>query len=149
MRPAELPTDSAELQAVLTRYVDSCDGYLQAAEVMEQPDVATDFREIADRRRLIVERLAGLIAEQGEKADLKGSAEAQMHRWWIQLRAELTDEELRATLQECLRGEKELARTVEDVMANGGLAPEHLSLLDEVAVELRQAIQIFETVTGH
>jgi hypothetical protein len=47
-------TDAPELQNVLTRYVDSYDGYRQAAEVVESPHLATAFLEIADRRKIIV-----------------------------------------------------------------------------------------------
>lgn len=108
MTAAPAPTDAAELQAVLTRYVDSCNGYEQAADVMDDPRLAADFLQIAKRRQLIVERVAGMIRKQGEKPDLGGSTEALLHRWWIQLRAGLTTEELRATLAECIRGEREL-----------------------------------------
>jgi uncharacterized protein (TIGR02284 family) len=148
MTDSDLPTDAAELQAVLTRYVDSCNGYRQAADVMEDPRMSADFRQIARRRERIVERVADLIRRQGEKADLGGSAEAQLHRWWIQLRAELTTEELRATLQECIRGERELFRTVDDVLKNGELSPDHAGLLHEVVAELRDAILTFETALG-
>lgn len=140
------PTDAAELQTVLTRYVDSHDGYLQAAEVVDSPNLATAFREIAARRAIIVEHVATLIVEEGATPDEEGSPEAAIHRWWIRVRATMTDEEFKATLAECVRGEKELARTIDEVLEHGNLEATHAAIVAEVAAELKEALQTFEMV---
>lgn len=140
------PTDAAELQSVLTRYVDSYDGYLQAAEAVDSPNLAAAFREIAARRKIIVEHVAALITKQGEKPDAEGSPEAAIHRWWIRLRTTMTNEEFKATLAECVRGEKELARTVDEVLEHGNLETSHAAVVAEVAAGLKEALQTFEMV---
>ncbi len=140
--------DAAELQNVLTRYIDSCEGYSQAAEVMESPDAASAFLEIAARRKDIVAKVADLILRLGEKPDRSSSPEATVHRWWIRIRAELTDEEFRATLEECIRGEKELRRTLDDAIESGCLESANSQLLKEISQELHAAIQTFETALG-
>jgi uncharacterized protein (TIGR02284 family) len=140
------PTDAAELQSVLTRYVDSHDGYLQAAEVVDSPHLADAFREIAARRKVIVEHVAALIIQQGEKPDADGSPEAAIHRWWMRVRATMTDEEFKATLAECVRGEKELARTIDEVLEHGNLEATHAAIVAEVASELKEALHTFEMV---
>jgi len=145
MPPAK---DSADLQNVLTRYVDSCDGYVQAAEVIEGPHLKAAFLEIAGRRELIVKRISNLIQKQGAKADVDGSPEAAIHRWWIRVRAQMSTKELEATLAECVRGEKELERTVSDALENGALDSANASTLAEIATELRAAIHTFETALG-
>ncbi len=141
-------TDAAELQNVLTRYIDSYDGYHQAAEVVDSPTLAAAFLEIADRRKVIVQHVATLIVHQGEKVDPSGSPEAAIHRWWIRLRANMTDEEFKATLAECVRGEKELARTIQDALDHGNLEANHASIVAEVSTELREALHTFESVLG-
>lgn len=148
MPAAEQPrvTDAAELQNVLTRYIDSYDGYNQAAAVVESPTLAAAFLEIAARRQVIVERVASLIIKQGEKVDIDGSPEAAVHRWWIRIRAMMTDEEFKAVLAECVRGEKELARTIQDVLDHGNLEPGHATIIAEVSAELQEAIHTFESV---
>ena len=139
-------SDAAELQNVLTRYVDSCDGYMQAAEVVESPSLAAAFMEIAARRKIIVAHVAALIVRQGEKPEVDGSPEAAIHRWWIRVRAKMTDEEFKATLAECVRGEKELARTIQEALDHGNLVANHASIIAEVATELKEAIHTFESV---
>lgn len=139
-------TDAAELQNVLTRYIDSYDGYTQAAAVVDSPTLAAAFLEIAARRQVILQHVAVLIVQQGEKADTSGSPEAAIHRWWIRVRAMMTDEEFKSTLAECLRGEKELARTIQDTLDHGQLEANHAVIVAEVSAELKAAIATFESV---
>jgi len=141
-------TDAAELQNVLTRYSDSYFGYLQAAEVVQCESLATAFVEIAARRKEIVKRVASMIAAQGEKPDTKGSPEGVIHRWWICVRAGMSEEEFRATLEECVRGETELARTVSEALEVGALLPDHAELLAQVKVELEEALRTFRIALG-
>lgn len=143
------PTDTAELQSVLTRYVDSCDGYQQAAEVVDSPSLAAAFLEIAARRKVIVGHLADLLIKQDEKPDANGSPEAAVHRWWIRVRAAMTDEEFKVTLAECVRGENELARTIEEALEHGNLETNHAAIVREVAAELQEALQTFKMVIDH
>lgn len=140
--------DAAELQNVLTRYIDSYDGYTQAAAVVDSPSLAAAFLEIAARRKIIVQHVAVLIVQQGEKADTGGSPEAALHRWWIRVRALMTEEEFKATLAECVRGEKELARTIQDALEHGNLEENHAAIVAEVSTELKEAIHTFESVLG-
>jgi len=73
-------SNAAELQNVLTRYVDSHDGYFQAAQVVESPNLKAAFLKIAERRKTIVAHGADLIVRQGDKAEVDGSPEAAIHQ---------------------------------------------------------------------
>ena len=141
-------TDAAELQNVLTRYIDSYDGYQQAAAVVEDAGLAAAFLEIAERRKIIVEHVTTLIVKQGEKPDVEGSPEAALHRWWIRVRACMSDEEFKATLAECVRGETVLAKTIQNALDHGDLDSTHAAILSEVSAELKAALQTFETALG-
>lgn len=138
--------DAAELQNVLTRYVDSYDGYTQAAEVVDSPGLKAAFLEIAARRKIIVAHVATLIVKQGHKPEVEGSPEAAFHRWWMRARANMTSEEFKATLAECVRGEKELARTIQGALDHGNLEANHAAILAEIATELKEALHTFESV---
>ncbi len=140
--------DAAELQRVLTRYVDSCEGYTQAAEVTDSQDLSGAFLEIAQRRTKIVAKVSQLIRSHGDKADETSSPEAAIHRWWMGVRAKISTEELHATLAECVRGEKELRRTIQGAIDSGCLDSTNSKLLGEISLELHAAIQTFETALG-
>lgn len=142
-------TDATELQDVLTRYVDSRDGYLQSADLISSPALSDSFRAIAQRREAIALKVADFIASQGGKADIEGSAEAGLHRWWIRLKEKMTDHETGAILDECIRGEEELARTLEHALEGGDLQSPHRPLIEEALAEVRVAIRSFRTAVTH
>lgn len=137
--------DASELQKVLTRFVDSVDGYRQAAAAVGAPDLIGAFLEISSRRVQIVSRLARWIAAEGVKSDLDSSPEAALHRWWLKLRADLSDNDLHAVLAECVRGEKELRRTLHGALETGELDPSRRETLIEIEGEVTHAIETFRS----
>jgi uncharacterized protein (TIGR02284 family) len=139
------PSEVAELQAVLTRYVDCHAGYVQAAKVVKWPSLAKVFLEIAQRRESVIKRLTRWIEGHGGEADLAGSPEAALHRWGMRVRAQLSSEEFHSTLTECLRGEQELARTLKETMTHHDLEPNQLAILPDVEAELNSAIRTLES----
>ena len=58
----------------------------------------------------------------------------------------MTDEEFKVTLAECVRGEKELARTIQVALDHGNLEGNHAAIIAEVATELKEALNTFESV---
>lgn len=138
-------SDATRLQDVLTRYVDSRDGYLQAAKLVPQRGLAESFELIAQRRDLIATKVAALILEQGLKPDDDGSMEAGVHRWWIRVRDKMTDQEADAILSECVRGEQELARTLQAALEDEHTLPEHRELLSDALSEVKLAMHAFES----
>lgn len=142
-------SDAAELQEVLTRYVDSRDGYIQASLLVEEPGLVEAFKAIAHRRQDIAGRVAAMIREQGTPVDAEGSPEAGVHRWWIRLRDQMTTTESKTILEECLRGENELARTLTDALEHGHLTDEHQLIIREALAEVEQAILAFSSAVGH
>jgi hypothetical protein len=52
-------------------------------------------------------------------------------------------------LAECVRGEQELARTIQEALEHGNLDETHAKIVAEVARELTEALKIFQTVLNH
>ncbi len=138
-------SDALRLQDVLTRYVDSRDGYLQAAKLVPQKGLSESFALIAQRRDAVAARIAGLIQAQGTKPDEDGSVEAGVHRWWIRLRDKMTDQEADAILSECVRGEEELERTLQAALEDEHTLEEHRPLLEDALAEVRLAKSAFDS----
>ena len=139
-------SEALELQEVLTRYIDSRDGYLQAAELAEDTGLSAAFAAIAERREKIAGKIAATMGDLGKRPDLEGSPEAELHRWWIRLKERFASHESKAVISECLRGEKELARTLEDALSEGHLEDSHAALVSEALAEVQVAIGAFENV---
>ena len=143
-------SDSSQLQDVLTRYRDSHDGYLQAAELISLPELASAFRDIAARRSVISEELATLIQHDGFRPDLDGSNEAGIHRWWLRLREKMTDQkhDANAVLSECIRGETELARTLQSALDSDSVLPSHVPILTRALDEVKLAVRSFDALVS-
>lgn len=141
-------SDSSQLQDVLTRYRDSHDGYLQAAELISLPELAAAFRDIAARRAIISEEVATLIEKDGFRPDLDGSNEAGLHRWWLRVRDKMTDQnhDANAVLSECIRGETELARTLQSALDSESVLPSHIPILTRALDEVKMAVHSFDVL---
>ena len=141
-------SDSSQLQDVLTRYRDSQNGYLQAAELVSLPGLAAAFRDIAARRVVISEQVATLIEEDGFRPDHDGSNEASVHRWWLRLRDKMTDQnhDANAVLSECIRGETELARTLQNALESESVLPSHVPILTRALDEVKLAVRSFDAL---
>lgn len=143
IEPAESPVP--DLQNVLTRYADSYEGFHQAAELAQKPDLAAAFREIAGRRREVGRHVAKLIRQEGGKPEPAGSVEGEAHRWWMRLREKLSDDELQAVLAECVRGEEVLAGSLESALDSPDLTPEQRAVLREALDEVKAGIGHFSS----
>ena len=139
-------SEAFELQEVLTRYIDSRDGYLQAAELAQDTGLSSAFAAIAERRGKIALKIARMVGDLGKNPGLEGSPEAGLHRWWIRLKDRFAKHESKAIIAECLRGEKELARTLGAALTEGHLEASHVDLVAEALDEIRIAIGAFENV---
>lgn len=144
MNPATILQEADALQEVLTRYVDSRDGYKQAAETVTDEGLTRTFQHIAERRDRIAGRVAELLHSDGRQPDVSGSTEAGVHRWWIRMRDKLSDHDSSSVVEECLRGEKELSRTLHSVAESGNLTVDHAPLIAEAISEVDLAIRAFE-----
>lgn len=146
--PASSVNDCPELQDVLTRFVDSRDGYLQAAETIGDPGLQSAFRSIAGQRQQVAGTLTELIHVQGADAERDGSNEAAVHRWWLKLRAGASADENRAVLAECLRGEKELKNTLLSAMIDPEVPTDHLQILQSALDQIIDTVAELEAAVG-
>ncbi|MCA8971196.1 MAG: PA2169 family four-helix-bundle protein [Planctomycetes bacterium] len=120
---AELtPEGVAALQKFLRINYDSARGFETAAADVSDPTLAAAFRAVAAIRKDHMDELAGFL--QGASSDLTvdadpdpaGSMLATLHRWWMDLRAWLTDGDPYAVLAEVERGEDAIKAVYESLV---------------------------------
>lgn len=135
-----------DMQEVLTRYVDSTRGYLQAAELMERRDFSAAFTEIAERRGEVAKEMSALIQQEGEDPEESASVEGALHRWWIRIRETVSDEELSAVISECVRGEKVLLGSIEKALDSQGVTAAQADVLRHAREEIAITVEQFKTI---
>ena len=105
-----------ELKDVLTRVVDSADGYESAAEDAEQGRFAIMFREKAQERRAFATEISNHLNTLGEQVDEDGSLLAAGHRVFKDIKDAVTGKDDKAIITEVDRGETHLLKTYDDAL---------------------------------
>lgn len=94
------------LQELATVCRDSQEGYKTAAEEAEDPELRSEFQDLARKRGQEADELDRLIRENGgEPAPRSGSLSGQAHRMFVSLRSALSSSDRAAVLNEVARGE--------------------------------------------
>ncbi|MEC9373415.1 MAG: PA2169 family four-helix-bundle protein [Planctomycetota bacterium] len=102
--------------------VDSAKGFKEAADAVKDDRFANMFREAAEQRRGFANDLAGYIQHE-MKPDSDGSAKAKIHRWWLDVRAKLSDGDTHTVLEEAERGEDQIKGLYEKVLKETAGSP--------------------------
>ncbi|MBB4659410.1 ferritin-like domain-containing protein [Parvularcula dongshanensis] len=105
-----------ELKDVLTRVVDSADGYENAAEDAKAGRFAVMFREKAQERRGFASEIRNHLTGLGEDVKEDGSLLAGAHRTFTELKNAVTGGSDDAILKEIERGESTLLKEYDDAL---------------------------------
>ena len=106
----------SELKSVLTRVVDSADGYESAASDADQGRFAIMFKEKAQERRGFATEIRNHLNTLGEQVDEDGSLLAAGHRVFKGIRDAVTGSDDQAIIKEVDRGESTLLKTYDSAL---------------------------------
>lgn len=110
------------LQGLIRTNIDSRDGFLEAAENVEDSALAQLFRETASQRGDQVSELSSLVAVNSEEPKQSGTSAAAMHRAWMDLRTALGGGRT-AVLSEAERGEDHIRDQYQDAIKKCSISP--------------------------
>lgn len=99
------------LNALLSRNRDAQKGYVEASNHINLKELSKWMLDYSVQRQLFSNQLDLEIRRLGGTPEDGTSALGEMHRVWIDLRGEITNNDPFAMLEECLRGEE---KAVED-----------------------------------
>jgi uncharacterized protein (TIGR02284 family) len=106
----------AKLHDLVRINIDSDEGFTEASEVIKNKTIAALFLDLASQRKRNGQELQEFVAWNSEKAEVKGSYIAAMHRAWIDLRGMMSGDNSHAILSEAERGEDAIKGAYEDAM---------------------------------
>lgn len=134
------------LKALLTRLVDSREGYAEAIGHVGSPAVKSVLEEFRARRARDADEVRAFLARDGHVIEDDGSLLAAAHRTFVGLKDAVTTSDDAATLGEVLRGEKVLLGSYDDAVAAeaDGPGPEYGFLIEQQQ-SLKAAITQLET----
>ena len=101
---------------------DGQEGFRQAAEAVNDPDLKSLFGEYSKQRASFATELENKATELGQKPETSSSGPGAMHRAWINIKAVMTTGDEAAILSEAERGEdvavKEFKEAIDDGLSD-------------------------------
>ena len=135
----------SELKDVLTRVVDSADGYQNAAEDAEQGRFAIMFQEKAKERRAFATEIRNHLNTLGEQVDEDGSLLAAGHRVFADIKDAVTGKDDKAIIGEVDRGETHLLKTYDDALEDIPPSDQAYQLLSRQRDSVNQTLTQIKT----
>jgi uncharacterized protein (TIGR02284 family) len=124
------------LNSLLSTTIDSVNGYNNSAEELSSGNLQQMFRQCADSRRQVVQRLQDEVRRLGGEPDDSGSAMGQMHHVWEDLKGTLTDHDDQAIINQTENAEDYLKEQYEDALDK--LSGEPRQVVEQCYQQVRQ-----------
>lgn len=132
----------SELKTLLTRLVDSRDGYQDAAEHAEQKRHEQMFKDLSAQRNDYALKLQDYLNRQGENIELDGSFLANVHRFFMDIKSKLGDDE--ELMEAIITGESELLENYRDAIKDADYDTELLTTLQSQYRTIERNLDLFQ-----
>jgi uncharacterized protein (TIGR02284 family) len=141
-----------ELERLAIHTNDSVQGYVKAAERVENEDaaLALRLREIENRRSVHLAALNSRLECIGETKQERGSLEGHTHRALIRVKDMFTaSENTDAVIDEALRGEQKLLDYIQDTFDDVALMDgETVRVIHELKLNVQQSAEQLQSVVA-
>ena len=123
------------LKTLLTRLIDSREGYRDALEHVTSPAIRDTLTEFMSRRERNAAELRTYLAQAGHSAPDDGSLLASAHRAFTDVKDKLAGSDDVSTLDELVRGEEVLLAAYDEAIAacGSGAGPEYAVIVEQHA----------------
>lgn len=111
------------LNGLIQTCKDGEEGFREAAEGVERPDLKRIFTEFSEQRKEYAGVLQGLVRSIGGDPESDGSISGAVHRGWINIKSAVTGRDEAAILNECERGEDYAKEAYEEALKASLPAP--------------------------
>jgi uncharacterized protein (TIGR02284 family) len=119
---------------------DGQEGFRQAAEAVEDPELKSLFHEYSLQRSRFAGELQSEALRLGEtRPEDSSSAAGAMHRTWINLKSAIAKRDNHAILAECERGEDSAVKEYQEAMEDEDLAAPVREIISRQYTEVKSA----------
>jgi len=119
---------------------DGQEGFRQAAEAVEDPELKSLFHEYSLQRSRFAGELQSEALRLGEtRPEDSSSAAGAMHRTWINLKSAIAKRDNHAILAECERGEDSAVKEYQEAMEDEDLTAPVREIISRQYTEVKSA----------
>lgn len=130
------------LQRLVEINIDSAQGFKAASDATKDTDLYALFHECSAVRGKFASELRKFVRLNAQEPDKTGSIAGTLHRWWLDIRANLSTNERFAILAEAERGEDAIKHLYEDVLKKAAGSPVH----DVLTLQYKEVKRIHDTI---
>lgn len=105
-----------KLQELIEINIDSCEGFKEAADSIDNPTVSSLFAELARARAGFAGELQGFVRINHEEPEDSGTMTGTAHRLWLKFRSAINGGDPKVVLIEAEKGEDAIKEKYEDVL---------------------------------
>src|SRR5256886_16490892 len=137
---AQIKETISTINDLIETLKDGQEGFRQAAEAVEDPELKSLFNEFSLQRSRFAGELQSQVVGLGEsKPEDSGSAAGAMHRAWINLKSAIAKHDDHAILAECERGEDSAIKEYLAAMKEENLAGPVRHIISRQYAEVQNA----------
>lgn len=125
------------LNTLIATTIDSINGYEDAASNSDAGRFQQLFRDRANERQQVVEKLRGEVRRLGGNPEDDGSMMGKTHQRFLDLKAAVTGRDDQAVINEVERGEDYLKEKFETALKDGDLSGECRSVVESAYQSVR------------
>ena len=135
--------DNDKAISALNNLIETCrdgqNGFKEAAENVESPELKTFFNQIVLERAQFVGELQQEVQRLGGDPENTGSTAAAIHRVWIDIKGSLTGRDDQSILNECERGEDSAVDAYKDAIKDENLPSNLRSVVERQFRSIQEA----------
>lgn len=124
-----MSNDIKILNTLISTLIDSADGYEQAAEINDRPNITAEFRALASQRRTMAEEFKTFVRSLGGTPEDDGSYLAAAHRQFLNLKSAFQDN-AKAAVTEVETGENYIKDKFETAIKDDDISAQTRSFID-------------------
>jgi uncharacterized protein (TIGR02284 family) len=127
-----MSTDKKTTKDLMEVLADGREGFQTGAEKLqetESPELATDFRRLAQQRDRFYTELENMAAQYGDDVEESGSVAASLHRGWMSLKDAISGSSAKGVVDAAEQGEDHAVKAYRD------------ALEEDISEDLRTVVQ--------
>ena len=129
--------DTAILNTLIATTIDSINGYEDAAEHIESPQLRESFRQRANEHQSAVEDMRAEVRRIGGEPEDDGTIMGKTHQRFLDLKAAIAGRDEKAIVNEVERGEDYLKEKFETALDSSDLSGECRAVVEKAYQSVR------------
>ncbi|MEM6965284.1 MAG: PA2169 family four-helix-bundle protein [Bacteroidota bacterium] len=135
-----------DLNGLLQRNKDAAEGFVEVANNINYINLTQWLIDWSKRHRHYADELAVMIEKMGGEANESTTLLGELHHAWVDLKAQWTNNDTEALMEECYRGEEKIWNDYSEVVGVYALPDYAKSILNRQRNEIKRALQDIEAL---